>query len=166
MQKLLEELARLLPDITFQSGKTFHWSPQTTTITYEQAKSYKPKQKWALLHEAAHALLNHRTYKTDLELLLLETAAWHKAQEIAKQLGHEIDNDHIQDCLDTYRDWLHQRSTCPRCSTISLQTSPHQYRCHNCTASWYVSASRFCRPYRLSADKEKPLVLTQPAAFW
>jgi hypothetical protein len=58
-----------------------------------------------------------------------------------------IDEEHIQNCLDTYRDWLHKRSTCPRCDSHGLQTS-EQYKCYNCRAVWRVGNERFCRAYR------------------
>jgi len=155
MQKLLAELKRLLPHVSFEAGEAFFWSPGTNKITYKPGKAKGNQYKWALLHESAHALLAHQDYKYDIELLLLEVEAWEKAKSIAKDLGLTIEEDPIQDCLDTYRDWLHQRSTCPRCSTASLQVSPREYRCHNCSADWNVSASRFCRPYRISGQQTK-----------
>jgi hypothetical protein len=108
-------------------------------------------------------MLGHQTYRSDFELLLLEVAAWDKAKQLAASQGITMDEEHIQDCLDTYRDWLHERSTCPRCGTVSLQASPSEYNCHNCSASWQVSKSRFCRPYRLSGNQNKksPDVVTQ-----
>lgn len=104
---------------------------------------------WALLHETGHALLAHKSYKTDIELLKMEIAAWEKAHELGIQFAIKIDENHVQDCLDTYRDWLHARALCPSCGTRCLQhSSGHEYRCHNCHTSWKVTPSRFCRPYR------------------
>ena len=151
MEKLLKDLAVLLPDIRFEPGQAFHWSPRQSLVTYERPEVEEVHHSWSLLHEASHALLGHQRYQSDLELLLLEATAWQRAKELASQLGTSIDEEHIQDCLDTYRDWLHQRSTCPRCQTVSLETAPRQYQCHNCSASWQVSASRMCRPYRKTA---------------
>ncbi len=82
---------------------------------------------WALLHEAGHAKLNHVTYNSDIELVLLEAIAWNEAETLAKEFNEQIDPDYIQDCLDTYRDWLHQRSTCPRCGIVSFQESINNY---------------------------------------
>ena len=152
LNQVLDLLQLQLPAVTFEPGASFFWSPKHRTITYkDDAANNQPQDAWALLHEAAHAVLDHQKYQSDLDLLLLEVAAWHKAKDLAKDLGITIDEDHIQDCLDTYRDWLHQRATCPRCSTVSLQKSPQAYHCHNCAATWRVSASRFCRPYRLTS---------------
>lgn len=161
MQELLEKVKKILPDVTYQAGDAFLWSPKTRTIMYKLSPD--EHHTWTLLHETAHAILGHQSYKSDVELLMLEVAAWQKAKELSLELGIELDDEHIQDCLDTYRDWLHQRSTCPRCSTVSLQVSSAEYRCHNCAADWLVSPSRFCRPYRLSSKqiKKSPGVVPQ-----
>ncbi len=160
MEDLLARLRKQLPGVRFEPGEAFSWSPAHATVTYRAARADGENEAWSLLHEAAHALLGHAGYKHDVELLLLEAAAWEKAREVAKEFDLTIDEDHVQDALDTYRDWLHQRSTCPRCASASLQISPRDYRCHNCLATWHVSASRFCRPYRLSvaATKKSPEV--------
>lgn len=158
MKKLLKELAQLLPDVTCVPGEAFCWSPGQQQIIYRHTPSPTELDEWALLHEAGHAFLNHQTYSSDLELLLLEVAAWEKAVETGANLGIPIDPDHIQDCLDTYRDWLHQRSSCPVCLSTCLQISLTTYRCHNCTTEWRVSNSRFCRAYRrrqLSAKEKR-----------
>lgn len=166
MEKLLTKLRVDLPNVSFEPGDTFSWSPEHSRITYRTDSRKKPQNSWALLHEAAHALLGHSSYRRDAELLLLEVAAWKCAKELAHKSGATISEDHIQDCLDTYRDWLHQRSTCPRCSTVSFQISARKYRCHNCLATWMVSKARFCRPYRLSnASNKKSQETVSQATF-
>jgi hypothetical protein len=147
MEAIVHKLRLLIPDVTLQAGDTFYWSPRNRHITYKH--SDEELHIWALLHEVSHAILNHSTYNSDLELLRLEVDAWQQAKDLAKRQGLAIDENHIQDCLDTYRDWLHQRSTCPSCSCVSLQASANKYNCHNCHTVWQVSTSRFCRPYRL-----------------
>lgn len=146
MKQLIESLSEQYPHLNFAAGLTFCWSPAEQTIIYrDRAGSV---DKWSLLHEVAHALLEHRAYQTDVELLLLEVAAWHKAQALAREHGFTVDDNHVQDCLDTYRDWLNRRSACPLCGSAGLQHTVNEYRCFNCGARWRVSASRFCRPYR------------------
>lgn len=135
-------------DVAFTTSSTFRWSPANKTVYYVEASLSDNSGIWALIHETAHAVLDHASYQTDFGLLKMEVAAWEKAKDIASDVGITIDNEHIEDCLDTYRDWLHRRSTCPTCGTVSLQQSTHEYRCHNCQATWAVSAERFCRPYR------------------
>lgn len=153
LDNLAKQLRDLLPEIVITPGESLHWSPEKQVITYKSDES--DENLWGLLHEAGHARLGHSQYKTDIELLQLEVAAWHEAEQIASLLDQKIDAEHIQDCLDTYRDWLHQRSTCPRCGIVSFQETSRSYSCFNCHKNWSVSASRFCRPYRLGADTIK-----------
>lgn len=144
----LDSIKPLIRDVTLSQGSVFYWSPKDRTIAYNPSKLETASGQWSLLHELSHAELEHTTYKTDFELLRLEVAAWERAKELAEQVKLTIDNDYIQDCLDTYRDWLHQRSTCPTCGSVGLQHSAREYRCHNCLSVWTVSESRFCRAYR------------------
>jgi hypothetical protein len=148
---LLAHLEQERPDITFKPGRSFSWSPKSMTITYRNDSS--EASLWSLIHEFAHAELDHRTYATDFELLTLEVAAWEACKHRAEKLGITIDSDHVEDCLDTYRDWLHRRSTCPTCGNTGLQKTDIEYHCHNCYTFWQVSAARFCRPYRRKLTK-------------
>ncbi len=108
------------------------------------------ESSYGVLHELAHAQLGHRNYHSDFELIKLESLAWELAAEIGRKYKVEIDDEHIQNCLDTYRDWLHARSLCPSCGMHVLQKDPHHYRCFNCGAQWRVTSGHFVRPYRLS----------------
>ena len=162
-KQIIDFTNKLLPGIQLEPGDSFFWSPKQNKITYNETTISSPIGIWSMLHEAAHAQMNHTNYNSDLNLLKLEVEAWNEAKKLAKKFGIEIDENHIQDCLDTYRDWLHRRSTCPNCEVVCLQSTSTLYYCHNCNASWHVSASRFCRPYRLklNSDKqEKSQVLT------
>lgn len=154
MDAAADQIRELLIDATIVAGDSLCWSPKSKTITYRQNDDSEDNL-WGLLHEAGHAKLEHTSYKSDMELLQLEVAAWEVASELADRIGLLIDPEHVQDCLDTYRDWLHQRSTCPRCGIVSFQESINKYRCFNCHKTWMVSASRFCRPYRLSSYNKK-----------
>jgi len=161
MHTLVKRVSKLVPAATVTAGKDFYWSPRQRIITYRQESIDSPEGQWALIHEAAHAKLGHQTYHTDYELLQLEVAAWYEAEAIAKQLGVRIDPEHIQDCLDTYRDWLYRRSICPTCTTKCLQQSDlAHYRCFNCHTIWKVTPSRFCRAYRSTKNVRK-----SPALF-
>ena len=145
---ILTRLSSEMRHIKFKPGVGFSWSPEHSVISYAALELSTQEGVWSLLHEAGHAQLEHRTYNTDFELLALEIAAWQEAKLLAKKLDVTIEEDHVQDCLDTYRDWLHRRSTCPTCGTVCLQHNSFDYQCHNCTNSWKVSSSRFCRTYR------------------
>jgi len=167
MDDLVHKLKRDFPNLTFEPGTTFCWSPSLQHVLYIPTAK-PPRGAWSLLHELSHALLGHLDYQSDFELLKMEVAAWHKAEELATHYDLNINEDHIQKCLNTYRDWLHQRSTCPTCGNKCLQADPKHYRCFNCGATWKVSASRFCRPYRLLRTphtKEKPPARKAQTAF-
>ncbi len=148
MEKLLRQLRRDHPSLLFKAGDQFCWSPKAGEIVYARHAAAVRTAPWSLLHEVGHALLGHTGYDSDVALVSLESTAWEKAKEIGQQYGYEIDEDYIQDCMDTYRDWLHQRSACPTCDSRSLQQDDRHYKCFNCGQTWTVSSSRFCRPYR------------------
>lgn len=152
---LLNSLKLQLPTITFMEDAKFYWSPATKTIYMNSTKLEEKEGQWALLHEAAHATLDHQVYNTDAELLRLEVEAWQEAQKMSRKMNQVIDEDHIQDCLDTYRNWLYARSSCPTCALNSLQIDETTYLCLNCSTRWIVSQSRFCRPYRMQGRHKK-----------
>ena len=153
LTRVVESL--LPPDHRVATGSSFYWSPQTKTIHVDADRLSTPHGQLALLHEASHALLGHASYSSDVSLLKLEVAAWDKARELAALLGVEADSDHIEDCLDTYRDWLYARSSCPNCHISGLQSTKDAYECVNCAKSWRVSGSRFCRVYRMEHRHKK-----------
>lgn len=157
MDKLLTKLKNDFPGLVFAPGEIFSWSSKDQTVIYAQETSESSTPTWSLLHEVGHALLEHQSYASDFELVKLEAAAWEKATILAQDYGIIIDPEHIQDCLDTYRDWLHQRSACPTCKTTSLQRNMTIYCCYNCNTEWRVSRTRVCRPYRrLHTETARP----------
>ncbi|OGL26638.1 hypothetical protein A3E49_00025 [Candidatus Saccharibacteria bacterium RIFCSPHIGHO2_12_FULL_49_19] len=143
----IARLSRDFPDLKFQKGEQEHWSPRTNTITYNPNQPLRDL-RYGVLHELAHARLNHTTYGSDFELLKMESLAWSEAARIGRRYNVRVSSNHIQNCLDTYRDWLHRRSTCPTCGAHSLQKDAHRYQCLNCQAVWRVTSGRFVRPYR------------------
>lgn len=148
MQTLITKLQAKFPALRFTKGQQFCWSPETGEIFYK-ADAHSKQARWSLLHETGHALLGHSNYKADFELLRLEVEAWERARQLAAELAINIDEDHIQDCLDTYRDWLYKRSICPSCTTKCLQQDDFRhYRCFNCHTTWSVTSNRFGRSYR------------------
>jgi hypothetical protein len=160
MDELLISLRLQYPAICYTPGKQFCWSPESREIFYKLGSGHNEDQaKWSLLHETAHALLDHQSYQSDYELIRLEVAAWRKAGDLATELGLQIESGYIQDCLDTYRDWLYARCACPSCKTQCLQLAVKEYyRCHNCHTAWKVTASRFARPYRAIRTGNAPAV--------
>lgn len=141
MSSLVAKLQADFPQFYFAVSDDFRWSPQEKTIFYIETSNHIT----SLLHEAAHALLDHSTYNKDIELLEMERDAWNYASsQLSKTYGIEIDDHTIQQSLDTYRDWLHARSTCPTCSAIGVQTEKHQYKCIACQTKWRVNDARIC----------------------
>lgn len=145
IQNLLPIVSKDFPELNFVNGESFIWSPRTKTISYCTNQQSDDHGVWSLLHEIAHAELGHANYGTDFSLLKIETEAWAKAEVIASKYNIVIDPDHIQDCLDTYRDWLHKRAKCPSCSVVSIQRKDLTYQCFNCTTLWKVPRSPICR---------------------
>jgi hypothetical protein len=139
-----------LRSLTLKKGELFSWNHAACVITYnpqaENAEAY-------LLHEFSHALLEHKEYAQDIELLKMERAAWDKALILASTLNMEIDEDLIESALDTYRDWLHDRSTCPGCGAAGIETSKQQYGCITCHTTWRVNEARDCSLRRYTSKK-------------
>lgn len=147
---LVNRLSIDYPTIKFIVGNTFSWSPRIKCIYYNKLSLATHKGQWTLLHELGHALSSHHNYTYDIELIEMEMEAWKVAQQISNKYNIEVDDNHIQDCLDTYRDWLHLRSTCPKCNSVSTQKNQKIYFCYNCHHNWLVTNTQLCRPYRLS----------------
>lgn len=142
---LLNKLRQDFPGVQFVESDEPKWSPETKTVYFDPSLS---NADWSLLHEAGHMLSNHTSYSTDIELLQMELEAWQKAQELSSKYGASIDKSHIEDCLDSYRDWLYKRSLCPTCAQTGIEKTSGNYSCINCGANWQVTRERFCRVYR------------------
>jgi len=147
MSSLIHKLKTTFPDISFVEADQFSWSPASGTIFYNREL---PHASLLLLHELSHALLNHREYRRDIELIAMETTAWEKAKEQAETYKIRVYEGVVQDHLDTYRDWLHARSTCPNCSANGYQTEALQYQCPACSHMWKVNEARICALRRYS----------------
>ncbi len=156
MNQLIEDIKKAYPEISFKVSDNFYWSPDTKQINYKHKESLTELDIWSMLHEIGHSLLEHKSYSADFMLIRLEVDAWEKAKEISREFSILIDENHIQDCLDTYRDWLYKRSICPRCNTKSFQQSDYKhYKCFNCHMIWRVTPSRFCRSYRVAEENKE-----------
>jgi hypothetical protein len=139
---LADKLRQAYPAITFVEGDDFHWSPSNKTVTYLNDSN---DQAAPLLHELSHALLGHDDYKKDISLIEMERDAWQYAKDTLGPLYDQvISDDTIEDALDSYRDWLHARSTCPTCQATGIQTKKEEYKCLACHARWRVNEARIC----------------------
>lgn len=158
MEQLIRKLQKEYPDLVFSAGEAHCWSPRRGEILYAAspaAADSASRDIAGLLHELGHARLGHRGFVSDFDLLQKEMQAWEEAVRLAETYGVEIDQNHVQNCLDTYRDWLFRRSRCPRCTTTGVQETAHRYHCANCQNNWEVSNSRLQRPYRRQAGIQK-----------
>lgn len=138
---LLPKLKKDFSAFHFTRGTEFRWSPDEMRIYYNE----QAHDNFTLLHELAHAILDHRKYTKDIGLIELERDAWEYARNtLAPVYGIVIEENIIQDSLDTYRDWLHARSTCPQCGASGLQIRKSDYKCIACSTFWHVNDARFC----------------------
>lgn len=138
ISSLVKKLAANYPDLKFAIAKTAHWSSTEKTVYYNPEE---PHASWTLLHETAHALLNHDNYCRDIDLLKMERDAWNYANgTLAPVYGIAIATNFIEVHLDTYRDWLHAKSTCPTCSSTGFEHRKHSYRCLHCGSAWRTNA--------------------------
>lgn len=143
--QFLDQVRKDFSDIDFIESEKSMWEPESGIIFY---RSTDENLVFSILHELGHMIAGHKDYSHDIQLLIMETEAWQNAKKIALKYDIEINADHTEDCLDTYRNWLHKRSTCPKCSMTGSQKDSKHYSCLNCHAQWSVSKSRFCRAYR------------------
>jgi len=146
---LASKLATDFPDYTFTPAKEFLWSPEKQTVFYIAGST----DASSFLHELAHAVLHHQSYTRDIELLEMERAAWLQAEVLAKGYGVTVTPDTVEDSLDTYRDWLHARSTCPGCEATGVQTKKNEYKCIACRTKWRVNDARICALRRYTLPK-------------
>lgn len=149
---LLAKISADIPHLTFSPAEDFLWSPAENTVYFSVEGDTADA---LLLHELAHGLLDHHEYAQDISLLSLEMQAWEKARELAAEYDVPMNEEDIQDHLDTYREWLHARSTCPECEATGYEEKPRQYRCIACTHTWRVNEARTCGLKRY-ATKETP----------
>ena len=127
---LLENLRRDFPELVFLEGPKYSFRPPRTI--YIKSDFVAEDSEPLILHEVAHAKLGHRTFRTDVERLKMETEAWEEARKLAKRYSVEMSEDLIQGELDTYRDWLYSKSKCKKCGSTRYQTPDGKYTCPIC----------------------------------
>lgn len=137
---LLKKLRKDHPSLTFEAGEEFRWAPSSRKVYFAKGVD----DPVTLLHETAHGILGHTDYRGDVELLHIERQAWNEAIELGKSYGVDISEELIEDALDTYRNWLHERSLCPNCHQNGVQQTRNTYICLVCNQRWKVNDARHC----------------------
>lgn len=133
------------PDQTFSAGGDFMYDSADDIIYFDPEVLPTHQGQLALLHEVAHAQLGHFHYRSDFELFAMETKAWSKTRDLAKDYDIDISEDYIADCLASYGDWLTKRATCPTCQNYSLQADETTYQCWRCQTRWRVAVDSLDR---------------------
>ena len=54
--KVIDFTSKLLPNVLFESGNSFFWSPKQNKITYNQSHLNSPFGAWSLLHRSRYTL--------------------------------------------------------------------------------------------------------------
>ena len=124
----LEKVKSAYPEFNFKPGKRFSFHPKKTIIYPETKDNFE----LLLLHELGHALNGDFSFKTDVERLKIESNAWEKARELANSFQIAFNEDLAQQELDSYRNWLHQKSLCKKCGLTRYQTPDGIYHCPHC----------------------------------
>ena len=138
---ILSQLKIDYPQFSFKKGDDFLWSSSDNTIYYDGTTN---NRSIFLLHELSHAILGHTSYDRDIQLIAIERQAWDHTAGLAPLYGVIIPDDIVQSTLDGYRDWLHSRSTCPKCQATGMQIDRYTYKCPACGHNWRVNEARTC----------------------
>lgn len=133
------EIIAHFPGIHFIESSYFAYDAAEDEIHYDSVRLNSAIGRLSLLHEISHYLLGHFHYNFDIELLMMEVAAWDKTRELAQQLSVTADEHYIADCIDSYDNWLTKRATCPVCHNFCLQQNETEFRCFVCDTRWRVS---------------------------
>ena len=128
MADLISRLKKDYPEFRFREGAKFAFRPPKTITV----GPHEPSDELLILHELSHAILGHKDFKMDVTRLKMEKDAWAKARELATKYDVTTDEALVQRELDTYRDWLHQKSRCPKCGLTRFQTPDRVYHCPRC----------------------------------
>ena len=125
---LVDKIKADFPNFRFIKGSRDMFRPPKTIVVGPP----EPHGDLLLLHELGHAVYGVYSYNTDIDRLKIELGAWEEARKLAKQYGVDFDEEFMQEQLDTYRDWLHQKSRCPKCGLTRFQSPDGQYHCPLC----------------------------------
>lgn len=144
----LDQIKSDFPTIKFIESDSFYWSARDGCVYFNNTAIKRADGLSQLLHEIGHALKDHQKFTSGIQLLKMEAEAWSQARQLAAKYDLTIDEDHIDDCLNSYRDWLHARSLCPACQALGVETDDNKYNCLNCGQKWSTPVDQRTRCYR------------------
>lgn len=124
----LKTLKSIYPDFSFKPGKKFFFRPKKSIFYIESNDNFR----LLLLHELSHALLGHFYFSKSIERLQIERDAWDKTRELCKIHNVPFDESFAETELNTYRDWLHQKTLCKTCGLSCLEVNSESLYCPFC----------------------------------
>lgn len=127
-KQLFYQIFADFPQFQFKLRSRFTFHPPRTIIIGDYCNNFP----LLCLHELGHAISEHKNYSTHVQLLQMEREAWEQARVLAKTYHLPFDEEFAQSHLDTYRNWLHQKSRCPKCGLNRFQTLDGSYHCPQC----------------------------------
>lgn len=132
MQNLVKKIAKNFPELQILEGERFKFSPPNQLFYGDDDEN----PELLLLHELGHYLTREIDYSTDIELLEIEAKAWNEARKLCEKYNVKYDEDFAEDCLDSYRNYLHYASLCKNCQLAGYQDNRGNYHCALCGATW------------------------------
>ena len=124
----LETIKEAYPEFSFRPGSKFLFRPPKSIRYIESDDNFR----LLLLHELSHALLGHFSFDRSLERLQIERDAWSKTRELCLFHSVPFDEEFAEAELNTYRDWVHQKTLCKRCGLSCLEVSSESLYCPFC----------------------------------
>lgn len=125
----LAQVSSDYPQFNFRASARFRFRPPLT-IYYDPSED--AHFALLLLHELAHALLGHFSFASLAERLQCERDAWQKTAQLCKQYRLPYDPVYAEANLDTYRDWLYQKTRCKTCGSTCLELDHNRLFCPFC----------------------------------
>lgn len=142
------DIIAAFPQHTFLPAAFFSYDAADEVINYSPIAIKNNNGKLALLHEISHCELGHFHYQSDLQLYAMEIDAWRYTQKLAERFGISIHQDYIEECLESYNQWIEKRGTCPNCGVFCAQITETEFECYNCSTRWRVNTSPQVRTTR------------------
>ena len=134
------ELISAFNQYRFLPAGYFSYDAADDIINYDPIRLKHPTGKVSLLHEISHCELGHFYYRYDMELLMMEIAAWHHTKKLANEHCIELDAAYVQECIESYDNWVSKRGCCPECDNFCLESHENQFSCFVCGTRWSVSS--------------------------